>query len=627
MDSLDKQSTYVLLIGAANYPNWPQMNIPNVHVNLQELASLLSDPDYCGIPSEKITIIQDEDVENTSSAIYDFFDGIQTRNATVILYYSGHGLQSIKAMDDLFLATKNIRENKFESSAIRISELRKLFSDCAAARKILLLDCCYAGKITKGFLSDDASDTVAKLNEFEGTYIMAASSEYERARFDADDPNSPTKFTGKFVDVIKNGIDTDDEYCTLGSIYNQIRISFLTQKDAPKPVQVEQNNIANFPIFKNKKFAERIPADERAWKEASVKNTSIDYYKFKQQFPGSTYVKEADKRIDAIDDENAWQKAKIRDTIGGYNFYLENYDKGMHVQEARQCLDTLTKSAQNDDEEKTLWMQAQNGDTLNLYKLYVQKYPAGRFVHDAQQKINAFEQKEKEENFWNDVSQKNTIAAYQQYLKLYANGKYLTDANNKINLLQKQIIKPHTIQPVNVNPPKNNSKTLKLIIGIGAAIILLFFIIGELSGPHKQDNPPITTDSTSVSSTDSTSINPANTDTSSMMADTSKSVFVQQPQQSNNVTTSASTKDYTYYWNLGNSFFDKENYDAALTNYTNAINLNSKVGGLYFNRGICYANLKSYYLAISDYNKAIELKPSNVSDGAIYDERGTHTII
>jgi hypothetical protein len=164
MDGLDIQSTYVLLIGEADYPNWPQMNIPNVHVNLDELAALLSDPDYCGIPAEKIKIVKDEDVEGTSSAIYDFFDGIQTNNATVILYYSGHGLQSTKAMDDLFLATKNIRENKFEPSAIKISELRKLFSDCPAARKILLLDCCYAGKITKGFLSDDTSETISKLN-------------------------------------------------------------------------------------------------------------------------------------------------------------------------------------------------------------------------------------------------------------------------------------------------------------------------------------------------------------------------------------------------------------------------------------------------------------------------------
>lgn len=151
MNGLDKESTHILLIGAGIYPKWPQMDIPNVHVNLEELASLFSNPDYCGIPLEKIKIVKDADVEETSSAIYEFFDDIQTKKATVILYYSGHGLQSTKAMDDLFLATRNIRENKFESSAIKISELRRMFSDCPAAQKILLLDCCYAGKITKVF--------------------------------------------------------------------------------------------------------------------------------------------------------------------------------------------------------------------------------------------------------------------------------------------------------------------------------------------------------------------------------------------------------------------------------------------------------------------------------------------
>ena len=309
MDGLDKENTYVLLIGASKYPNWKVMDIPNVQVNLRQIESLLSDPSYCGIPTEKIKVIEDENIEDTNNGIQEFFDNIKTPRATIILYYSGHGLQSVKAMDDLFLATRNIREKTFEASSIKISELRRLFSECIAVRKILLLDCCYAGKITKGFMSDENSESIAKLNDFEGTYIMAASSEYERAKFDPNDPNSPTKFTGKFVEVIRNGIESDDEYCTLNSIYNQIRSSFLIQKDAPKPIQIGQNNIGNFPIFKNKRFVEIIPKDEQSWSKINLVNTIYAYNSFIDQFPESKYKDEAERRIQNLEDEDAWKKA------------------------------------------------------------------------------------------------------------------------------------------------------------------------------------------------------------------------------------------------------------------------------------------------------------------------------
>ncbi|HYV91807.1 MAG TPA: caspase family protein [Chitinophagales bacterium] len=438
MLGLEIESAHVLLIGAGNYPNWPQMNIPNVAINMEELSSLLTNPDYCGIPSGQIKIVKDEDLENTAAVIYDFFDGIQSNKATVIIYYSGHGLQSTKAMDDLFLATKNIRENKFESSCIKISELRKLFSDCPAGRKILLLDCCYAGKITKGFLSDDKSDSLAKLSEFEGTYIMAASSEYERARFDPDNPHSPTKFTGKFVDVVKNGIETDEEYCTLNSIYNQIRISFLSQKDAPKPVQVGQNTVANLPIFKNKKFAERKTADEIAWEDAKKINTQAGFYRFKKAFPISTFVREADRRIDEMEDEQAWDLAKRKDTIGGYNLYISHYRSGKFQEQARSKLEQLIGDSpvSKTDAEEEVWKATLSDNSVESFNNYIEKYPNGKFVDKAQFKLNEIEVNLNDENEWKKVQEQNSLESYQKYINREPKGRFAQQAMDKIKEIE-----------------------------------------------------------------------------------------------------------------------------------------------------------------------------------------------
>lgn len=429
MDGLDKENTYVLLIGSSNYPNWEVMNIPNVKVNIQELESLLSDPFYCGIPSNKMKVVLDQNLEDTNIAIQEFFDGIHTPKANVILYYSGHGLQSVKAMDDLFLATRNIREKAFEASSIRISELRSMFSECVANRKILLLDCCYAGKIAKGFMGDDASQTVARLNEFEGTYIMAASSEYERARFDPEDPNSPTKFTGKFIDVVKNGIGTDDEYCTLNSIYWQIQNSFNNQVDAPKPIQVSKNNIGVFPLFKNIKFV-RIPKDEQEWNDVVKRNTINAYNAFIDKFPESKYADEAKKRIEEAEDEAAWKKAANRNTIGGYREYLSYYTK--YVQEARKRLNDLAIV----DQENDVWQLACNENKIEFFSQYLQAYPNGKYVAEANAKISILERQELGENYWNNVD-KQSVSALKEFVKKYQSSYCTNEATLKINSLQR----------------------------------------------------------------------------------------------------------------------------------------------------------------------------------------------
>lgn len=431
MNGMDKDNTYVLLIGASTYPNWQVMDIPNVQVNLKEFRALLSDPFYCGIAPEKIAVVEDENLEDTNNAIQEFFDNIQTPKATVLLYYSGHGLQSVKAMDDLFLATRNIREKTFEVSSIKISELRRQFSECIASRKILLLDCCYAGKIGKGFMSNDTSDSIAKLNEFEGTYIMAASSEYERAKFDAEDPNVPTKFTGKFIDVIKNGIDSDDEYCTLNSIYNQIRSSFHDQKDAPRPVQIGRDNIGNFPIFRNKKFTERVPKDEQVWNKIINSNSINAYNTFIDQFPQSQYTSEAVRKIKDIEDEAAWRKACNKNTIGGYWEYINNYDN--HKEDAKKRLKDLSTIEQ----ENEIWQNAIAENKVELFEEYRKNYPDGKHIDEVKTILEKLTRSEREESAWNAVNKEN-ILSLNEYLTKFPSDKYYKEATLQIELLRKK---------------------------------------------------------------------------------------------------------------------------------------------------------------------------------------------
>ena len=77
--------------------------------------------------------------------------------------------------------------------------------------------------------------------------------------------------------------------------------------------------------------------------------------------------------------------------------------------------------------------------------------------------------------------------------------------------------------------------------------------------------------------------------------------------------------DYSFYQNRGNSKFVMGEFDAAIGDYSKAIELNAKEPTVYFSRALAYYNLKNFNLAIADYDKAIELDPQ---ESTAYFNRG-----
>ncbi len=74
------------------------------------------------------------------------------------------------------------------------------------------------------------------------------------------------------------------------------------------------------------------------------------------------------------------------------------------------------------------------------------------------------------------------------------------------------------------------------------------------------------------------------------------------------------------YYNRGVGWHEKGDYDKAISDYTNAIELDPKLADAYVNRGLAYARGKGWYdRAISDSTKAIELNPR---DALPYNNRG-----
>jgi len=73
------------------------------------------------------------------------------------------------------------------------------------------------------------------------------------------------------------------------------------------------------------------------------------------------------------------------------------------------------------------------------------------------------------------------------------------------------------------------------------------------------------------------------------------------------------------YNNRGIVYFHQKDYNKAIADYTQAIRLNPNKAAMYYNRGIAYRHINEYDKAIIDYNLAIRLNPEYM---LAYNNRG-----
>jgi tetratricopeptide (TPR) repeat protein len=81
-------------------------------------------------------------------------------------------------------------------------------------------------------------------------------------------------------------------------------------------------------------------------------------------------------------------------------------------------------------------------------------------------------------------------------------------------------------------------------------------------------------------------------------------------------------------YEIGRTAFRKQNYDLAITEYTEAIRLKPDYADAYISRGTCYDLKGEYDKAIADYNEAILLDPTEPSAyynrACDYSHKGDH---
>jgi len=239
----DPLQSRAVLIGTGHYKALGEIGA--VRNNLDGLAEVLRADRFWGLPSANCVVVEDP---RTSADMLDPVNvAAQNATDTLLLYYAGHGLID-PWRSELHLALVESDAQRIYT-AVPYSQIRDVLLDSRAARRIVILDCCYSGRA----LGQMASPAAAVVDEAsaEGTYVLAASAENKAAL--APPGAQYTAFTGEFLAILHTGIDGRGPLLDLDSIYQHLR-AVMQGKGLPVPQKRDRNTAGQLALIRNQAF-------------------------------------------------------------------------------------------------------------------------------------------------------------------------------------------------------------------------------------------------------------------------------------------------------------------------------------------------------------------------------------
>lgn len=176
---------------------------------------------------------------------------------------------------------------------------------------------------------------------------------------------------------------------------------------------------------------------QRAWYNATYKNTISGYEHYLLLYPNGRHADEAKNRIDELKREEAakekatWDNCCLVNMSSTYSKYIKEYPSGTYISEAKE------KYKECKDRED--WNRASTTNTLESYQKYLKNHPKGNFVSNAKVIIPRLEaeeikrrKKEEEMRLWRTAKLKNTCSSFVSYAIQYPKGEFISEANNRI---------------------------------------------------------------------------------------------------------------------------------------------------------------------------------------------------
>jgi hypothetical protein len=221
-------------------------DLPNTVDDAIGFAKILQDPERCAYPVAQVSLLTKEEAKRDNIlAALDRLAQSTTPDATVIVYFSGHGYQVSSSMGTAYyLMAFGYDQNQLYSTAISGTEFATKLQAIPAKKLLVLLDCCHAGGLGDtqkiGLTAEKAPlppEAQAMLAEGKGRVFIASSKADEKSL--AGKPYSA--FTLALIESLAGkGASQQDGYVRVADV------ALYAREVVPKWTGNRQHPILNF---------------------------------------------------------------------------------------------------------------------------------------------------------------------------------------------------------------------------------------------------------------------------------------------------------------------------------------------------------------------------------------------
>lgn len=274
-----------LVVGCGSYDDPTLQALQATLTDVGAIESVLRDENICQFT--KCTAITDRSKAEVEREVHRFLKSAPF-DSLVLLYFTGHGIKDEQG--SLYFAQKDTESDLLESTAVSADFIRRQMDACVSDRKVLLLDCCFAGAFPKGAKSGGATVDIehqfsGEIRKGRGFFVISATGEFQYAYSSglqleaiADKPE-PSIFTRHLVHGLRTGeADTDNNgLIKVNELFDYIQRRVAAERPGQTPKMVadveEDFVLARVPPQRGADI--RLPLEiEPA--EAKV-GTSVDY--------------------------------------------------------------------------------------------------------------------------------------------------------------------------------------------------------------------------------------------------------------------------------------------------------------------------------------------------------------
>jgi len=264
---VNSHQTVAVILGASVFPRAPRLaEGRSFYTSAADFKDYVIHSHGLGLPAQNVSWLfddsrsADDQLDDLSSFLSKRIreqEKTETPIQNLLLYYVGHGLFS-RGDQAYCLAVRATKEASEGGSSIRMTDLATVVKDSAAfARRILILDCCFAATAFKEFQSTPlgvAKVQIEKEFPLKGTALFCSSSSEEPSL--APKELKRTMFTDALLKALLSGHPSLGPRMTtseLGIIVGMKLREYSRDWVRPQVLSPDQSegDIAGVPIFPN----------------------------------------------------------------------------------------------------------------------------------------------------------------------------------------------------------------------------------------------------------------------------------------------------------------------------------------------------------------------------------------